>query len=526
MNDFETELTTLLDDAASGIKPRPNFEPARSGGVTVLANGARDRRFRRGLGVAAVTVALLGGGVAAYQVADPEPDSVVTAAVTTEGQQDRESDRPTTTLAPIEDDEPENRVESAAAPSVDETDGKTDEPGIEIDDQRVRPTAELGGFEVEHDLMFQKIFGKANPGETVFAHSEFGSQTTEVGRIAEWGLLLILSDPPPGEFVFIRVSFDWSDAVFEFEVKVPGERKEEPKPEPEPEPEGPKEEPKPEPEPEPEPPPVNFTAQIGEQYDDEHHMKRVFYGTAPLESVVTAWTEWGKKSVATNQKGEWEMQLVLEGVPDDTVVHVNVTANTGGDIAHFEMVRAKPLPEPDPDPVVFTVNLGAAHLGGSPMKQGFYGTATPGSVVVAESEFGRAETEVGPNGGWDMHLKMFEVPPGRTVRVIVVNNASESEFVFELLRPSEPLPIEFRANVALEEMNGESPVNEYWGTANPGATIVISSPYGGAHVTANGEGEWDARIEYPEAPIGQSFTVTLTSSLNEPIKQFQIVRAD
>ena len=519
MNDFETELTALLDDAASGIRPRPNFEAARSGAVTVLANGAGDHRFRRGLGVAAVTVALLGGGVAAYQVADPDPSSVVTATETT----NRESSEPTTTVPrnEVKPDEPNSPV---VVPVADKTD-EVDEPTVEVIDRRAKPTAELGGSEFEHGLMFQKIFGTASPGEMVFARSEFGSQKLEVGRNAEWSMILILSEVSPGQIVHIRVLFDGSDALVDFDVKIPGEPKEEPKDEPETQPKGePKEEPKPEPKEEPEP--IGFTAKIGEQFDNENLMKRVFFGTAPVGSVVTASTEWGSKKAETGPEGEWEMQLVLEGVPDDTVVHVNVSANTGGDTFQFEMARAKPLPEPDPDPVEFTAHLGAADLGGTPMKQGFYGTGTPGSAVVAESEFGRQETEVGPNGEWDVHLKMFEVPPGRTVRVVVVNTASEGQFVFELLRPREPLPIEFQAHIALEEMNGENPVNEYWGTANPGAIIVISSPYGGTQVTANGEGGWDARIEYLESPFGQPFTVTLTSSLNEAIKQVQIVRAD
>jgi hypothetical protein len=208
-------------------------------------------------------------------------------------------------------------------------------------------------------------------------------------------------------------------------------------------------------------------------------------------------------------------------VPDGTVVHVRVLSNTSDRVFEYELVRDRPEPEPDPKP--FTVNLGGSDLGGSPMKQGFYGTGTPGSAVLASSEFGAADAVVGAEGHWELWLKMYEVPGGTTVGVLVTNSASEAAHDFGLRRPEpEPEPdlIDFTANAALVVSDSNPLVNEYWGTSTAGAVVTISSPYGGGQVTSNGDGFWDARIVFSSAPVGAPFTVTVKSSKGEAVYNF------
>ena len=47
---------------------------------------------------------------------------------------------------------------------------------------------------------------------------------------------------------------------------------------------------------------------------------------------------------------------------------------------------------------------------------------------------------------------------------------------------------------------------------------------GGGHVTANGEGVWDAHIEFTSAPAGEIFTVRITSSKGEAVYEFNFKR--
>jgi hypothetical protein len=243
--------------------------------------------------------------------------------------------------------------------------------------------------------------------------------------------------------------------------------------------------------------------------------------------VVTVSSEWGSAEALAGSKGEWELRYVLTGVPDGKVVHVRVSANTGGAVYEYELVRDHPAPEPEPQPVAFTAYLGAGYLDRSPMKQGLYGNGMPGSVVIAATEFGSADAVVNSKGKWEMLLKMYEVPNGTTVGVRVTNKSSESVYEFGLVRPaSEPRPVDFTAQAAFVECDSTPPFNEYWGTSTAGAKITISSDFGGKQVVSNGDGHWEARVEFPEAPFNETFMVTVTSSKGEAVYSFPLERVD
>jgi len=55
------------------------------------------------------------------------------------------------------------------------------------------------------------------------------------------------------------------------------------------------------------------------------------------------------------------------------------------------------------------------------------------------------------------------------------------------------------------------PYDEYSGTAAPGATITVTSPWSTTGtVTADGNGDWWIRIEFPSAPVGEHFDVRVS----------------
>jgi len=535
MNDFTTQLSAMFDDVAAGITPRPNFEAVQTIPVPVVSNGAgMVRRFPRLLGVAAISVSLLGGAVAAFQMADGVPDAVATASRVTS---DPLAGPSTESGGPGKD----SGAPLVVAPQFDRIrTERGDKPIVKPPHHDVEYSAELGKVVFDGDVIWQKIFGTAEPGEAASATSEFGSRATEANHDAVWQMVLRLTDVPEGAEVPIRVTFGRSEQVFEFVVVRPVE----PVPEttvpettvpettvPEttvPETTVPKTtvppKPKP-PKPEPPAPAIEFTVHLADPYNDATYMKQVFYGTAPAGSVITASSEWGSVDTTAGSKGEWEMRLKLVEVPDGTVVHVRVIANTGGSVFEYELVRNKPEPEPEPQPAPFTANLGAGYLDWTPMKQGLYGTGTPGSVVDAASEFGSAEVVVNSSGTWEMLLKMYEVPGGTTVGVRVTNNASEAVFEFGLVRPAtEPTPIDFTAQAAFVECDSTPPYNDYWGMSTAGATITISSEFGGKQTVSNGDGHWEARVEFPEAPLNETFMVTVTSSKGEAVYSFPFKR--
>ena len=303
-------------------------------------------------------------------------------------------------------------------------------------------------------------------------------------------------------------------------------------------------------------------AKLGWSSTTTDPMKQALYGTAAPNEKITITSPFGEVTTRPDRHGEWSTVLVLTGVPWGTTVTIVVTLMTSGTTFTFEIVRppqpttttstttttttlppppppppttvkpveqpapTEPKPEPtQPAPVAFTSNLGFADLAASPMKQIFTGTGTPGSVVRADSAYGAAEAVVSSKGKWELKLKMYEVPVGTAVGVRVTNNASDGVFEYTLVKQPPPAPpeIDFIANAAFTECDAPVPFNEYWGKSTAGAAITISSPYGGGQTTSNDDGKWAARIEFPGAPVGETFAVTITSSKGSAVYNFSMV---
>ena len=276
---------------------------------------------------------------------------------------------------------------------------------------------------------------------------------------------------------------------------------------------------------EPTSPPVviEFTAKLGGDGRAKTPMKQGFYGTAQPGSAIRVASEFGVSETMANADGKWETTLKMLEVPAGTSVYVRITSNTSDTVREFWLQRPE---SPPPSTIEFTANLGADGQANSPMTQGFYGTAQPGSAIRVGSEWGVAETVAGPNGNWDATLVMPEVPPGTKVGVRITSSTTDKVREFTLKRPGAPTPpsIDFTANAALTTTDATPPFNEYWGTSTAGAVISITSPYGGAQVESNAEGMWSARPTFPDAPVGVTFNVHITSSKGTAVYDFPLTR--
>lgn len=54
------------------------------------------------------------------------------------------------------------------------------------------------------------------------------------------------------------------------------------------------------------------------------------------------------------------------------------------------------------------------------------------------------------------------------------------------------------------------PYDIFSGTATPGSTITISSPYGSGTATADTDGHWSRKVEFPGAPAHETFSVSVS----------------
>lgn len=266
---------------------------------------------------------------------------------------------------------------------------------------------------------------------------------------------------------------------------------------------------------------IEFTAKLGTDGRAQTPMKQGFYGNAQPGSVIRVASDYGVSETIANGEGKWKTTLTMLEVPYGAVVNVRITSSTS------ERVREFALERPGPPAIEFTANLGADGQANSPMTQGFFGTAQPGSAIRVGSEWGVAETTAGADGTWETTLVMPEVPPGTKVAVRITSSTTTKVREFTLKRPGEPTPVsvDFTANAALTTTDAAIPFNEYWGTSTAGAVISITSEYGSKQVESNAEGKWSARVEFPAAPVGATFNVHITSSKGEAVYDFLLTRA-
>jgi len=70
---------------------------------------------------------------------------------------------------------------------------------------------------------------------------------------------------------------------------------------------------------------------------------------------------------------------------------------------------------------------------------------------------------------------------------------------------------EFTASARYESCAEDPSYDEYSGTAAPGATITVTSPYNSpAQVVVGGSGDWFLRVEFPTAPLNVPFSVNVS----------------
>ena len=72
-------------------------------------------------------------------------------------------------------------------------------------------------------------------------------------------------------------------------------------------------------------------------------------------------------------------------------------------------------------------------------------------------------------------------------------------------------PALFTASARYGSCELDPPYDEYSGTAAPGATVTITSPYSTpVEVTADGSGSWAMTVFFPSAPANETFSVTFS----------------
>jgi hypothetical protein len=141
----------------------------------------------------------------------------------------------------------------------------------------------------------------------------------------------------------------------------------------------------------------------------------------------------------------------------------------------------------------------------------FKGTTEPGARVMS----GPYEANVSADGRWSIRLVLREGSNGARFTAIddAGNEAAVRITVFyepeEPVKEDPPPKVEFTATATYGSCSFDPPYDVYFGTAEPGSNITITSAYGGGTTEVDAEGRWEKKVFFAEAPIGETFLVTV-----------------
>jgi hypothetical protein len=281
---------------------------------------------------------------------------------------------------------------------------------------------------------------------------------------------------------------------------------------------------------EPTVPPVSieFVAKLGADGRANNPMTQGFFGKANPGSQIHLTSSYGEADTTADGDGKWAATLTMREVPPGTKVAVRITSNTSDRVREFSLLRpggdAAAPTTAAPTVVEFVAYLGANGSAGTPMTQGFFGSAQPGSAIHVGSDWGVADTTATAGGYWETTLSMGDVPPGTTIAVRITSTTSTRVREFTLQRPGTPVPasVDFTAHAGWTTTDATPPFCEYSGTSTAGAVITITSPYGNAQAVSNGDGHWSARVEFPTSPVAETFNVHIASSKGTAVYDFPL----
>ena len=145
----------------------------------------------------------------------------------------------------------------------------------------------------------------------------------------------------------------------------------------------------------------------------------------------------------------------------------------------------------------------------------FGGTAKDG-VTVHRGKY----TATPSDARWSMELVLSPGKNKVSFKAIDANGNTEVESVtvyYDAPQDEEkpkdpPKDVKFTANQKYGSCGEAIPYDKFWGTAQPGATIKATSPYGSGSTKADEKGNWYLKVKFPDAPVGETFKVTITST--------------
>lgn len=177
-----------------------------------------------------------------------------------------------------------------------------------------------------------------------------------------------------------------------------------------------------------------------------------------------------------------------------TVVVWAVPAGQAG--ASLESVA--PLPVPAPPSTVAAPEL-SSEVSVAPISS----DTTPAAFAVATVVPATAAPEV---DGPPAHLLDDSLDTSAPIASVAIVTTTTAAPTTTTAAPQ--ATVAFTASQQYGSCSEDVPYDIFSGTATPGSTVTVSSPYGSGRTTADGSGHWMRTVEFPSAPRGETFAVT------------------
>ncbi|MCP3999182.1 MAG: hypothetical protein GY722_29570 [bacterium] len=245
-----------------------------------------------------------------------------------------------------------------------------------------------------------------------------------------------------------------------------------------------------------------FTANQKWEVFDGYPPKNKYYGTGTPGTTVWVGSAYGDGSAKIDTNGEWRFYVEFPNAPCNEQFTVVVENESNRREFKTEWVCS-------------TNEWSVTHkyAENTSLWTKFYGTGNPGDTVWAVSEYGEAQTTIEGNGEFFLKLHFSDdLPANDEVKVVIESSSgNRAEFWF-IWVVEEKEEVTFTANQKYGSCDEAVPYDKFFGTAAPGSTIWIESPYGGGTTVADSDGNWLLRVEFPDAPVDEAFTVVIESS--------------
>ncbi len=311
--------------------------------------------------------------------------------------------------------------------------------------------------------------GETEPGARVLA----GKYEADVDDEGNWRIVLILN---PGGNLVTFTAKDEAGNVTEKSVKVFLDAAEEVD--------------------------TKFSATQKWEAVDGHPAENKYYGTGTPGTKVWVGSDYGDGSIKIDENGEWKLYVKFPEAPCNE--KFTVVVENENNRVEFKMKYVCASHD-------FSVRQ--EYIENTSLWTKFFGTGNPGDTIWMVSEYGEAQTTVESNGEWYSKLHLSDDVPANTKIGIVVESSSgdraEAWFKWVVEEIGE---VDFTANQKYGSCGEGVPYDKFFGTASPGTTIWVESEFGSGTTTADSNGNWLVKVEFPQAPGGEAFTVDVESS--------------